>query len=95
MLVQDYSMHEYREQDKLSSDTSSLSVDQYNLISSLSASGGDSQSAASIDPQTDQLESAGDTPEVTLRKPKAQSDFGWLHSRYNVSVIDLILLLLL
>lgn len=67
LIIQDMASYEYREADKLSSDTSSLSVDQYNL-----AVGGASDSA-SQSADSDQQ----DVPEVILRKPskKNKEDF--------------------
>lgn len=60
--------YEYREQDKLSSDTSNISVDQYNL-----AVGGASDSAS----QSADSDQQDTPPEVILRKPskKGKEDF--------------------
>lgn len=68
LFIQDMATYEYREQDKLSSDTSNISVDQYNL-----AVGGASDSAS----QSADSDQQDTPPEVILRKPskKGKEDF--------------------
>ena len=68
MFIQDIATYEYREQDKLSSDTSNLSIDQYNL-----AVGGASDSAS----QSADSDQQDTPPEVVLRRPsrKEREDF--------------------
>ena len=68
MFIQDVATYEYREHDKLSSDTSNLSIDQYNL-----AVGGASDSAS----QSADSDQQDTPPEVVLRRPsrKEREDF--------------------
>lgn len=80
VLVQDFSMHEYREQEKLSSDTSNISIDQYNLTLPSSALL-DSQSVSSETTSTNKPEVATGitgTPEKILRRPQNIEDYGML-----------------
>lgn len=75
--MQDFSIHEYREQEKLSSDTSSIvSIDQYNLTSSTVIVDNQSMSSETTAQQAGGKSDPSVTPEVVLRKPQALEDYG-------------------